>query len=266
MEEKKERMGIIYKVTNKENGKIYVGQTVRSLKDRIQRHYKDGKSNSKTTTYFDRAMAKYGIEAFEIEVVEECPQSELDEKEKHYIKFFHSFQKEGGYNLTRGGRGAIPINKPKIDEEEIIRLYKEKKTIEAVIPLVNLSRYTIRDILEKHNIEVAGHIQEYLPMAHEKWEKEGKTVYYKPVRIIELDKVFPSRLDCAQWLVDNGYSKKSKNVKYMAHVIGDIINGIKKDMSTYLGFHYENVEGGELVAGNSKDSPLSYQHSYSISD
>ena len=31
-------MGIIYKVTNKENGKIYIGQTIQTLNERKNKH------------------------------------------------------------------------------------------------------------------------------------------------------------------------------------------------------------------------------------
>lgn len=51
-------------------------------------------------------MRKYGIENFIIELIEECKNEDLDEKEKYYIKKFHSFLGDefcNGYNMTIGG-------------------------------------------------------------------------------------------------------------------------------------------------------------------
>ena len=63
---------LIYKATNKVNGKIYIGLTVKSLKIRIDRHRSYAKV--KTRTYrskFYNAWRKYGETAFEWEVIEE---------------------------------------------------------------------------------------------------------------------------------------------------------------------------------------------------
>ena len=35
--------GKIYKITNKINGKVYIGQTIQNLKDRFNRHCSDYK-------------------------------------------------------------------------------------------------------------------------------------------------------------------------------------------------------------------------------
>ena len=36
---------IIYKITNKQNGKMYIGQTINSLEDRWKRHQSDALNN-----------------------------------------------------------------------------------------------------------------------------------------------------------------------------------------------------------------------------
>jgi len=54
---------VIYKITNIINGKIYVGKTTRSLKDRWNRHIYDALSN-RLDTHFSRAIRKYGPENF----------------------------------------------------------------------------------------------------------------------------------------------------------------------------------------------------------
>lgn len=93
--------GIIYKVTNKLNGKSYIGQTIEELYKRKQRH-----ENSKGNYYFISAIRKYGKNNFEWGILEHCDsKEELDEMEFHYIKQYNSFGKEG-YNLTYGGEGS----------------------------------------------------------------------------------------------------------------------------------------------------------------
>ena len=48
-------------------------------------------------------MRKYGIENFSFELIEECTQDELDDKEQYWIKYYDSFK--NGYNNTIGGNG-----------------------------------------------------------------------------------------------------------------------------------------------------------------
>ncbi len=56
---------VIYKIENKSTGKIYVGQTQRTLKERIGEH----KRKSRKLSLIDRAIKKYGIDAFEITIL-----------------------------------------------------------------------------------------------------------------------------------------------------------------------------------------------------
>lgn len=52
---------IIYKVTNKVNNKVYIGQTVNSIDYRMKQHYKDTKRDN---YYFHNALRKYKVEDF----------------------------------------------------------------------------------------------------------------------------------------------------------------------------------------------------------
>ena len=94
---------IIYKIVNKFNGKIYVGQTRRTLEERISEH----KRKSRRVSYIDRAIKKHGIESFEISIIEECSTiEELNEREKFWIKELNC-KIPNGYNMTDGGLGRI---------------------------------------------------------------------------------------------------------------------------------------------------------------
>lgn len=118
---------IIYKSTNKINGKEYIGQTVNSLEKRISSH-----KASKKETYFSHALKKYGNENFEWEVLKECnSKEELDKMEIFYIKELNTF-KPNGYNLTLGGDAGTLGWKPTIENKKNIsdgnkKYWNEKK-------------------------------------------------------------------------------------------------------------------------------------------
>lgn len=96
---------IIYKITNNKNDRIYIGQTVNSLQERIWNYKKEYKHSTHRRPILD-AMRKYGFENFSFEIIAETnSQKELDELEKYYIKNFHSLCTENGYNVELGGNG-----------------------------------------------------------------------------------------------------------------------------------------------------------------
>ena len=101
------KKGIIYKYKSP-SGKVYIGKTIDSKK-RKREHL----CNSKTLiNKFYSAVKKYGLDSFEYEVLFESPLLPIDElnlmlneKEKHFIQMFDSFN--SGYNMTLGGDGQI---------------------------------------------------------------------------------------------------------------------------------------------------------------
>ena len=114
---------IIYKITNLINSKIYIGQTIRTLEDRILQHQYDD-------LYVDRAIKKYGWDNFKAEVIEECETIEkLNEREMYWIKELNS-KAPNGYNLTDGGEGTPNLYNKKTHDEysEIARRREASKT------------------------------------------------------------------------------------------------------------------------------------------
>ena len=61
------KVGLIYKVTNIINNKIYIGQTIQSLKERKRQHYKFAKS--KKNYKFSNALNKYDANNFDSTIV-----------------------------------------------------------------------------------------------------------------------------------------------------------------------------------------------------
>ena len=94
--------GIIYKAVLKKDGRSYIGQTTRSLKERISEH------GHKNRFYFNNAIQKYGMESFLWEIIDYADsQEDLDRKERLWIEHYKSNIKGNGFNLTSGGEHAV---------------------------------------------------------------------------------------------------------------------------------------------------------------
>jgi len=98
--EKNKSIGVIYKVTNKRTGEVYIGATTKTIQSREIDHNQKAK---KGTGYkFQNAISTYGPEAFEYEQIDTAGSiNELAEKEKKYIYNYDS--KDNGYNGDNGG-------------------------------------------------------------------------------------------------------------------------------------------------------------------
>lgn len=119
---------IVYKATNKINGKQYIGYTTGTLHDRMKGHVrKANDKNQKAYNYFfQRAIRKYSINNFIWEVLSVCiNKKECCKKEIEYIKQYNSIA-PNGYNLTVGGDGGIQSNITRLKMSNAIKkLHKE---------------------------------------------------------------------------------------------------------------------------------------------
>lgn len=96
-------MAIVYKATNKTNNKAYVGYTTRTLDERMAQHISDMKREDRSKA-FHNALRKYGVDAFEWEVLLE--DATLDD-EIRLIAEHKTHKTAGGYNVTLGGEGCF---------------------------------------------------------------------------------------------------------------------------------------------------------------
>ncbi len=99
---------IIYKITNTINNKVYIGQSIKTLKERIADYRKEYLYRKGYERPIIRAMRKYGFEYFKFETLvnDIKSQEEMDELEIQKILEFNSLIDHNGYNLKKGGQGG----------------------------------------------------------------------------------------------------------------------------------------------------------------
>jgi group I intron endonuclease len=102
------KTGVIYKIENLVNGKVYVGQTVKKPKRRFQLHKSRLKRNIHHGLYLQNAWNKYGEDNFKLSMIEKCCIEDLDNREIYWID--HYKEKTGVYNLETGGNKNKTIN------------------------------------------------------------------------------------------------------------------------------------------------------------
>ena len=137
-------MAYIYQITNDINGKIYIGKTERTIEERFKEHCRDYLRRDFEKRPLYRAMKKYGIEHFHIELLEETDFPE--EQEVFWIEQKRSYKE--GYNATFGGDG-----KHYVDYDLVIAMYLELQNQNEVARRMGISPDTVGVILKNNNIE-----------------------------------------------------------------------------------------------------------------
>lgn len=91
----------VYKITNKVNGKMYVGSSAVSLTGRIRSHRKNLRLGTHANQYLLRAYQKYGSKSFVYSVLERCSSEECLKREQYWIDYYNSADERYGYNLYK---------------------------------------------------------------------------------------------------------------------------------------------------------------------
>lgn len=109
-------MGLIYIIKNHCNNKVYVGQTTTSMKQRWNHHITSAKNNFEPSMVLYKAMRKYGVANFYVELLEDniVGTGSLNEREKYWINYYGSLV-PNGYNVREGGEDCGRREVYKID-------------------------------------------------------------------------------------------------------------------------------------------------------
>ena len=111
--------GVVYKITCLINRKLYIGQTRKSVEKRFKQH-------ARANSLIGRAIRKYGVENFKIEIIEHCEsKAQLNERENFWIDTLNS-KKPNGYNVN-GGKVDEPQTKNFIKVDECSTLNEKLK-------------------------------------------------------------------------------------------------------------------------------------------
>lgn len=146
-------MNYIYGYQNKITGKWYVGQTSKTIEERHRLHLSSAyhESCNDYNCLFHKKIREYGIENFELIILEEVSdKSLLDEKEQYWIKEKKSFVKDGGYNLTTGGQQR----KNNEDYQDIRQAFSNEE-IQEVYNLIKNENIKLIDIANKYHVSLS---------------------------------------------------------------------------------------------------------------
>lgn len=199
----------VYKYTLKNDGRIYIGQTCCSLKERAGSNGYRYKGSEK----FYHAIQKYGWQNFEVEIIKDnltC--DEANTLETEMIQKYNSI--EDGFNLAQGGGNRIPTEQTRLKQSLAKRGQKNNRYG------VKLSQQTKRKIGEANKISLLG-------KHHSDQTKEKMSLSHrKYVKCIETGQIY------------NGYSQAAKakgTPKSLGSHISECCRGKRK---TAFGFHW----------------------------
>jgi predicted GIY-YIG superfamily endonuclease len=201
--------GYIYKITNLINQKAYIGKTINSIEERWKEHKKEAIRQRAENRPLYKALNKYGIENFSVELVEEVDVKNLSEREIYWIGYYHTYTE--GYNATLGGDGKILY-----DYDLIAELILQDKTYLEISKIVGCCTDVVSFVAKKYNID---------HQPRNNFVENSKQVFQfdKQGNYIQS---FPSYAAAAQWLEDNGYVKG--NLNGVRSHIGDVCKGKRK--------------------------------------
>ena len=199
-------MPYIYKIENQINHKVYIGKTVNSVEYRWAQHQREAVLRRVEQRPLYAAIAKYGIENFVVETLEECDLDSLSIRECYWISVFDSYH--NGYNATLGGDG-----RQYADYDLIYNLYSGGSDYKTITSLTGYDKNTIKTALELHGI-----LQE---------ERRKRAFARTSRRVARLDKTTGEILEILSSV--NEADKKYKTGKHVA----DVCKGKRKSAGGY---------------------------------
>lgn len=183
----------IYKITNKITGKSYIGQS-HDIIARWKKHISSMSTNRLKGKMLYEDLNKYGKENFSFEILEECGDNELNQKEEYWTQYYRTYYDE--YNMTPGGK------KVKITNEQLLNIINDLSNTtmkhEEIANKYNLCIDTIQGIntgryLKQPNIKYP--IQHFISNKHRNAVSNQNTEKYQKVIIKKYDNIQNKRIE-----------------------------------------------------------------------
>lgn len=134
---------IIYKITNKTNGKVYIGKTKRTLEKRWKQHCNNANVPFKRFKLHEDIL-KYGSDVFIVEQIDEAfTVEDANNKEVYWIGYYNS-RFPNGYNVSKGGNNGG--NERKVMNTTTGETFD---TITEAAKVYNRKNEAIRQVLDK---------------------------------------------------------------------------------------------------------------------
>lgn len=139
--------GIVYEMLNTINNKVYIGITTQLLETRIKQHFQEAnwEKGDNYNSKLNKAIRKYGKQAFVYHVIEEVDSSVLFDREIYWIQYYNSYN--CGYNSTPGGEGYH-----KYEQDTIYQYWQEGKSAGEICNILNCSSAVVTTALLKKGI------------------------------------------------------------------------------------------------------------------
>lgn len=205
----------IYQIINKVNGKSYIGSSIR-LNKRWKRHLTDLKCNVHHSLALQRAFHKYGSDNFEFNVLENCEEVLLLEREQYYLD---NLKPE--YNICNTAGNCLGVKQSEETKEKrklsnskywdsIGRKHKDK------LRLVKKQNALIKQQKEQRNLQIIEDLKSGV-----RQDMIAKKYNLSPSAITELKKKYCPELNNKEIRKgsNNNFSKlteeKVKEIKYL---------------------------------------------------
>lgn len=220
-------MGEIYMIKNKLNNQMYIGQTKYTASYRYKKHIAVALNTNRNLRLYN-SMRKYGIENFELLVLEEnVAEEDLDRLETYYIEKYDTLN--NGYNNTKGGVGIRGYHhSPETRKKMSIGIHNSMwkiNTPERTAKIIATQKG--KKLTEEHKQHIResignryGEHNSFYGKKHSKIAKdkisEANTRYYVVQIISETEtKKFNSVKEAAEYCITSNYTKaKLSSVMY----------------------------------------------------
>jgi len=213
-------MNDVYLITNRVNGKRYVGITCRGYLERFKEHVHEAVAGS--TTILHNAIRKYGADSFDVILLEtNVPDSDIEKREQYYIKLYSTFYTSGiGYNMTEGGGGMSGYKHTEAAKKQISssltgHVFPESRNKKIQTAMIGREyKPEWRKALSEARLgRFTGADNPFYGKHHSATTKDKVSDANTKHAVLQLDavtkeplQVFKNPGQAGQWIVDNGFS------------------------------------------------------------